>query len=112
MSLCVPIVRSYNLIRSLMTYIIMHLVLTIGNNVDFNSTTQNVIITAGTNSSTVNIAIINDDIVEGDENFTMSLNVPVSPGILAGSITMTTGIIFDTSSELWHPILYRLKMFR
>ena len=77
----------------------MHLVLTIGNKIDFNSTTQNVMITAGTNSSTVNIAVINDNIVEGDETFTIILNVPVSPGILAGDITMATAIIIDTSSK-------------
>ena len=77
----------------------MHLVLTIGNKVDFNSTTQNVIITAGTNSSTVNIAVINDNIVEGDETFTMNLNVPASPGILAGAVTVATAMIIDTSSK-------------
>ena len=77
----------------------MHLVLTTGNKVDFNSTTQNVIIAAGTNSSTVNITVIDDDIVEGDETFTMNLNVPVSPGILAGATTMATAMIIDTSSK-------------
>ena len=76
----------------------MHLVF-LGNKVDFNSTTQNVMITAGTNSSTVNIAVIDDNIVEGNETFTMSLNVPVSPGILAGAITMATAVIIDTSSK-------------
>ena len=76
----------------------MHLVF-LGNKIDFNSTTQNIIITAGTNSSTVNITVIDDDIVEGDETFTINLNVPVSPGILAGAITMATAVIIDTSSK-------------
>ena len=71
-----------------------------GKNIDFNSATQNVITTAGTNSSTVNIAVINDNIVEGDEMFTINLNVPVSPGIVAGAITMATATIIDTSSKL------------
>ena len=59
-------------------------------------------ITAGTSSSTVNIAVANDNIVEGNETFTMNLNVPVYPGIAAGSVTMATAIIIDTSSKLWH----------
>ena len=42
----------------------------------------------------------NDDLVEGDETFTMNLNVPVSPGIVAGAITTATGIILDSTSEL------------
>ena len=67
---------------------------------DFDSTTQTAVITAGTNSSTVNIAVTDDDIVEGDETFTMNLNVPVSPGVVAGDITMATGTIIDTTSGL------------
>ena len=43
----------------------------------------------------------NDNIVEGDEMFSMSLNVPSSfgPAIVAGSITIATGIIIDSSSK-------------
>ena len=74
----------------------------IGNNIDFNSTTQTAIIAAGTNSSTVNITVINDDIVEGDEMFNMTLNVPTLPGVIAGPITMATGIINDSTSRLHH----------
>ena len=61
---------------------------------------QNAIIIAGDTSSSVNISVTNDNIVEGDEMFTMNLNVPVSPGIVAGAITMATATIIDTSSEL------------
>ena len=41
-----------------------------------------------------------DDIIEGDEMFSMSLNIPSSlgPGIVAGSRTNATGIIIDSSS--------------
>ena len=41
----------------------------------------------------------NDNIVEEDEMFSMSLNVPSSlgPGVVAGSITSATGIIIDTN---------------
>ena len=69
---------------------------------DFNSATQTAIIAAGASSSTVNITVINDDIVEGDEMFTMTLNVPTSPGITAGDITMATATIIDSSSRLHH----------
>ena len=42
----------------------------------------------------------NDDIVEGDEMFSMSLNVPSSlgPGVVAGPVTSATGIIIDSST--------------
>ena len=42
----------------------------------------------------------NDNIVEGDEMFSMSLNVPSSlgPGVVAGSVTSATGIIIDSST--------------
>ena len=32
--------------------------------------------------------------------FTMNLNVPVSPGIIAGAITMATATIIDRTSKL------------
>ena len=47
----------------------------------------------------MNIAVTNDNIVEGDEMFTMNLIVPVSPGIVAGTVTMATATIIDTSSK-------------
>ena len=45
------------------------------------------------------IKVENDNIVEGDEMFSMNLNVPSSlgPGIIAGSLTTATGIIVDSS---------------
>ena len=69
---------------------------------DFTSTTQTVTITAGTNSSMVNIPVTDDSIVEGDETFSMSLTVPSSlgPGITTGTITSATITIIDTTSEL------------
>ena len=71
---------------------------------DFNSATQAVTITAGTNSTLVNIPVTVDDIVEGDKTFSMSLTVPSSlgPGITTGTITSATVTIIDTSSELCH----------
>ena len=44
---------------------------------------------------------MSDNIVEGDEMFSMSLNVPSSlrPEIVAGSVTSATGIIVDSTSK-------------
>ena len=77
----------------------MHL---LGGGVDFNSTTQTATVTAGASSSTINITVINDNIVEGDEMFTMTLNVPTSPGITTGNITIATATITDSTSRLHH----------
>ena len=48
----------------------------------------------------MNIAVTNDNIVEGNELFTMNLIVPLFPGIVAGVITMANATIIDTSSKL------------
>ena len=47
------------------------------------------------------VAVTNDNVVEGDEMFTMSLNVPSSlaPGIVDGSVTSATVTIIDTTSK-------------
>ena len=73
----------------------------IGGNADFNSAPQTATITAGTNRSTINIRVTNDNIVEGNEVFTMNFNVPPSlgPGVINGGITMATGVIIDTTSK-------------
>ena len=59
-------------------------------------------ITAGNSIGAVNITVINDNIVEGNETFNMSLTVPstLGPRIKAGTITSTIATITDTSSEL------------
>ena len=68
---------------------------------DFDSAMQTVTIIAGTNSSTLNIPVTNDNIVEGDETFIMSLSIPSSlgPEIVTGPITSATVTIIDTTSE-------------
>ena len=47
------------------------------------------------------VGVTNDDIVEGNETFKMTLTVPISlgPGIVAGTLTSATGTIIDTSSS-------------
>ena len=85
------------------------LIVYVGGNIDFNSVPQTVTIIAGTNSSTISIPVINDNIVEGNETFNMSLTMPSSlcPGITTGAITSATATIIDTSSELkcWLPVI-------
>ena len=75
--------------------------LAVGGDVDFRSTTQYAKIVSGNSRSTVNIAVTNDAIVEGDETFTLQLNVPssYSPSIRAGTLTSATATIVDTSSK-------------
>ena len=74
----------------------------VGNNIDFISVPQTVTIIAGTNSSTITIPVVNDNIVERNETFNMSLTTPSSlcPGITTGAIASATATIIDTSSEL------------
>lgn len=69
--------------------------------VDFNSTSQVAVIPAGTNFSVVNITVFNDEIVEGNETFTMNLNTShfFDPGVKSGDITMATAIIMDVISK-------------
>ena len=75
---------------------------TAGGYVDFNSASQTITITAGTNSSIIGIAVINDNVVEGEEMFTMSLVIQSSlgPGIISSATAMATAFIIDTSSML------------
>ena len=78
------------------------LIMYVGGNIDFNSAPQTFTIFAGINGGTLNIPVINDSIVEGNETFNMSLTIPSSlcPGITTGAIISATATIIDTSSEL------------
>ena len=68
---------------------------------------QTATIIIGTNSSTVNIPVIDDDIAEGDEMFNITLSLPSSlngAGVVLASdndIVSATGVIIDTTSELY-----------
>ena len=66
---------------------------------DFNATPFTAIIPAGATNTTVTVAVTDDNIVEGDEVFSMSLTVPsyLGPGIVAGLVTNATVTIIDTS---------------
>ena len=71
---------------------------------DFNTTTQTATITAGINRSIVNVSVTDDNIVEGNETFIMSLTVPSSlgPGVTTGVITSATATIIDTTSKIYY----------
>ena len=64
-----------------------------------------VTIAAGANSTTVNISVIDDDIVEADEMFNITLSLLSSlngAGVVLANdndIVSVTGIIIDTTSE-------------
>ena len=76
---------------------------TLGNNTDFNSIMQIVAVAAGSNSTTANISVIDDDIPEGDEMFNITLSLPSSLNgagvVLANNndIVSATGIIIDNN---------------
>ena len=56
---------------------------------------------SGMRISNVNIALINDSIAEGHEEFNLTLNVPASlgPAITVGNISSATGVITDSTSK-------------
>ena len=68
---------------------------------DFTSTPLTATIPAGATTTTVRVPVMSDNIVEGDEMFSMNLTVPSSlgPGIVAGSVTSATGIIVDSTGK-------------
>ena len=71
---------------------------------------QTATITNGTNGTTVNIRVTDDDIVEGDEMFNITLSLPSSlngAGVVLASdnaIASTTGVIIDTNGKLYYCI--------
>jgi len=69
---------------------------------DFTSSRLTATILAGATITTVRVPVMSDNIVEGDEMFSMRLTVPssLSPGIVAGSVTSATGIIVDSTTGL------------
>ena len=77
---------------------------------DFNTTPLTATIPAGATNTTVRVAVTDDDIVEGDETFSMNLTVPSSlaPRITAGTVTSAIGIIIDSSSKANIYILFNL----
>ena len=77
------------------------MLVTIGDNIDFDSTTQTVTIIAGTNSTTVNITLKDDDIPEVNEMFNITLAVLPSSGSItvASNSESAIAVITDTSCK-------------
>ena len=78
---------------------VLHALLIDGN--DFTSTPLTATIPAGATTTIVRVPVMSDNIVEGDEMFSMSLTVPSSlgPEIVAGFVTSATGIIVDSTGK-------------
>jgi len=54
----------------------------------------------GMTMNSVNASLINDDVVEGDEEFVLTLNVSLFDGrISPGDRNTTVGVITDTTSK-------------
>ena len=53
----------------------------------------------GATMATVSIPLIVDNIVEMNEEFVIAINQPKVRGLTLGTLSMTTGIIRDSSSE-------------
>ena len=49
--------------------------------------------------ATVSIPLIPDNVVEMDEEFVIEINQPTVRGLTLGTLSMTTGIISDSTSE-------------
>ena len=61
--------------------------------------TQIATFASGATMSNISVPVIVDDIVEMNEEFVITLNQPTVRGVMLGTITMTTGIIVDTTGE-------------
>ena len=75
-----------------------------GNGVDFDSTIRNVTFMAGTDSSFVFIPIIDNNVVENIENFSLSIQIPpafADIGVMLGAASMATGFIVDDDGKLF-----------
>ena len=72
-----------------------------GNGVDYNSTSITVTFPAGTNSTTFNVPVINDNIVERNETFQLeiSIPVPVKYAVEVGYPSKAIAVITDVSSK-------------
>ena len=69
--------------------------------IDFSNAMLNVTFASGMTMSSVNLALINDSVAEGREEFNLNLNVSPSlaPAITAGVIDFSTGIIIDSNGN-------------
>ena len=73
----------------------------LGNGVDYTSTAVNATFTAGTASTTVNVSVTNDNILEPSEMFGLIFTSPsmLSTRVLMGNPNMATGNIIDSTGK-------------
>ena len=84
----------YKVIASKLSYFV-------GGGIDYNSGPFDCLFPAGMTFAELNISIIDDNIVEGDENFTLSINPSSLPyGVIAIHPGHTTVTITDNDCEL------------
>ena len=69
---------------------------------DYNTSTIPATFIAGTNSTTVTMSLISDDIVEGPETFKLNITIPpsLSGRVTLGTITEAVGNITDDTSKI------------
>ena len=69
---------------------------------DYTSTPITATFTAGTTSTTINIPVTNDSIVEEPESFNLSFTIPssLSEVVVPGSINSAIGTITDNTGML------------
>ena len=68
---------------------------------DYDSTPLSVTFSAGSNSTIVNVPVINDNIAEELEKFDLSFTIPSSleSRVISGAITKAVGNITDNASK-------------
>ena len=67
---------------------------------DFDSTSLNATIPAGATTTTVRVPVMSDNIVEGDEMFSITLNQAMLPyGIRTGTNSNAIVVVKDSSSK-------------
>ena len=64
---------------------------------DFDTTTLSAVFNVGDMISNVNVPVVADSIVEGQETFGLSL-MSNNPRITTGPLSTATGVIIDTTS--------------
>ena len=73
----------------------------LGNEIDYSSTPINATFAPGFSSTTVNILVMEDDIVESSETFSLSIIIPSSLGsrVLPGRLNTAIGRITDSNGK-------------
>lgn len=71
----------------------------LGRTNDYNPEPRDVEITVGETRVTFSVSVNDDDMFEGNENFTLAINVSLPAGIMVGDTGVTTVIIVDDDRE-------------